>query len=124
MNTLQGIASMLFISGAAALLGAGCAATEEPVNAGIDNDTEEEATVGSVQEEQRRRPPRGGPRYGGGGGGGNPCAWLEDGAYCGGNQIPGNPNTLYRCRYGYQSVIQHCIYGCQRMPQGIPDRCY
>lgn len=121
MNSLRYMASALLISGAAALLVSGCAATEEPVNAGIENATEEEATVGSVQEEQRR-PPVG--RYGGGGGGGNPCAWLEDGAYCGGNQIPGSSNTLYRCYRGYQSVIQYCIYGCQPMPAGIPDRCF
>jgi len=120
------MASGLLVSGAAALLGAGCAASDETVTVGIDNATEKGATVGSVLEAQQRlRPrPRPRPRFGGGGGGGNPCAWLEDGAYCGGNQIPGNPSVLYRCYSGYQSVIQHCIYGCQPMPAGIPDRCF
>jgi hypothetical protein len=65
----------------------------------------------------------GGSTYGGGGTG-NPCATLEDGAYCGGNHIPGNPTVLYRCYQGYQSVITYCPFGCQWMPPGVPDHCY
>jgi hypothetical protein len=59
MNTLNRIISVLLVSATAALLGAGCVASDEPVNAGNDNDTEEGATIGSVQEAQRFRCPRG-----------------------------------------------------------------
>lgn len=116
MNTLQRMTSALVILAASALLGAGCASSDESATAG--NDTEEGATLGSVQEAQDY-----GRGYGGGGTKG-PCAWLEDGAYCGGDQVPGNPNKLYRCLNGVQSVIQMCQYGCQSEPAGTPDHCY
>ena len=125
MSSMRIVTSLLAISTMAALLVAGCATpegaesagSEETVNAGDGSDAG--AAIGSSQEALTQR---GG--WGGGGGGGNACAWLQDGAYCGGNQIPGNPNVLYRCYHGYQSVIQFCTFGCQPMPSGIPDHCF
>jgi hypothetical protein len=117
MNSLHGMAAVLFVSAAAALIGAGCAATEEPGNTGIDSATEAGDTVGFVQEAQTHT------EFGGGGGGGNECSWLENGAYCGGDQVSGNPSTLYRCYNGYKSVITHCNWGCKWEPPGVPDHC-
>ena len=46
-----------------------------------------------------------------------------DGAYCGGDGIDGDPNTLYACSGGSLSVIEHCALGCQSNPAGTDDEC-
>jgi hypothetical protein len=47
-----------------------------------------------------------------------------NGLYCGGNGIPGDPNTLYQCTNGNISVSQVCSpYGCTHEPAGTPDQC-
>jgi len=121
MKKLQGLAALLFLSAGAVLLGSGCMATmEEPTEDGIQAGEDETASAGQEARGRRRRT----SWYGGGGGpGGSPCAWLEDGAYCGNNGYPGNPNVLYRCRQGYMVSSQFCIAGCAAMPLGIPDYC-
>ena len=150
MKSLRYMASALLVSSAAALLGAGCAVSDEAVNDGTENENAvtgnatEEVTVSSVQEEVRRRRPRhgrgrgrgrgrggrgggfGGGGFGGGGGGGpgtNACEVLDDGAYCGGNEVKGNPDTLYRCSNGHQSRIRDCSFGCVRETSGVADHC-
>jgi hypothetical protein len=51
------------------------------------------------------------------------CAGLNDGNYCGGDQVGGNPNTLYQCSSGALSVLQVCTVGCKVEPGTINDRC-
>jgi len=60
---------------------------------------------------------------GGGGGGGGGCGGYEDGLYCGGDYVSGDPSTLYRCSGGNLSVEQSCDSGCQVMPSGQNDQC-
>jgi hypothetical protein len=115
MKLLRNMLSVLAFSATAALLGVACTSSGAPVNGG--------ATVGSV-EETRIRPlafTPGGRRDRGGGGRG--CAVLQDGAYCGGNGVRGDRNTLYRCLGGRQSVIEVCPNACLWQPRGVPDRC-
>ncbi|TKD03956.1 hypothetical protein [Polyangium fumosum] len=122
MKKLQGLAALLFLSGGSVLLGAGCMATmEDPAEDGIQAGGEDTASAGQEQRRGRRR-----FRWGGGGGpGGSPCAWLENGAYCGGNMYePGNPNRLYRCYQGSLLSSQWCGVGrCVKRPPGQPDFC-
>ncbi len=51
-----------------------------------------------------------------------PCP-NGNGRYCGGNGVPGDPNTLYNCSGGSVSVVQACGVACQRMPTGVNDQC-
>jgi len=124
MKKLQGLAALLFLSAGAALFGAGCMATmEEPTEDGIQaGGGEETASVGLEQRRGRRATSW---FAGGGGPGGSPCAWLENGAYCGGNMyVPGNPNRLYRCYQGSLISSEWCGVGdCVARPPGQPDFC-
>ncbi|HVK70518.1 MAG TPA: hypothetical protein VM694_38960 [Polyangium sp.] len=119
MKKLQGLAALLFLSAGSVLLGAGCMATmEEPTEDGIQaGGGEETASAGQEQRRGRRI-----VRWGGGGSG--PCAWLENGAYCGGNMYPGgNPKKLYRCYQGSLISSQWCAHVCVVRPPGQPDFC-
>jgi|HubBroStandDraft_5_1064220.scaffolds.fasta_scaffold680597_1 hypothetical protein len=110
MSSLQSMTRCLAISAATALLGVSCAPSGGPANGGDDANTGE--GVGSGQE-----------AYGGWGGGGG-CGAIQDGLYCGGDQVSGNINTLYRCLGGQLSVYQICPAGCQVNPPGTADRCF
>ena len=46
-----------------------------------------------------------------------------DGLYCGGNGVSGNANSLYKCAGGELTQVEACRDGCERMPNGVPDRC-
>ncbi|XYI00729.1 hypothetical protein ACMHYB_13615 [Sorangium sp. So ce1128] len=115
MKTWRFTISILALVAPAAVLGAACASPDTLENEG---DAEAGDPFGSDPEALNGR-----PRQGEFGGGGRGCAVLEDGAYCGGVLVPGDPNTLYRCLGGYQSAIQYCYRGCITMPPGVPDRC-
>ncbi|MDI1429927.1 hypothetical protein [Polyangium sorediatum] len=119
MKKLQGLAAVLFLSAGAMLLGAGCMATmEDPTEDGIQaGGGEDTASAGQEQRRGRRA-------VAWGGGGSGPCAWLEDGAYCGCNMYPcGNPKKLYRCHRGKLVSTQLCAHACVAMPAGEPDFC-
>ncbi len=51
-----------------------------------------------------------------------PCS-KEGGQACGGNGIGGSPDTLYVCSNGEYVVDHVCASACERMPNGVPDRC-
>jgi hypothetical protein len=51
------------------------------------------------------------------------CSGLDDGAYCGGHDIGGDPNTLYTCSGGALSNTTACTGGCTRNPGSIDDAC-
>jgi hypothetical protein len=51
------------------------------------------------------------------------CAGLGDGGYCGGDDVTGDPNTLYQCNNGTLSVSASCTNGCAVEPSTIDDRC-
>jgi hypothetical protein len=51
------------------------------------------------------------------------CAGLDDGDYCGGDDIGGDPNTLYQCTSGSLSVLTVCANGCLREPGTQNDQC-
>ncbi len=51
-----------------------------------------------------------------------PCGYAG-GRACGGNTIPGDPSLLYECDGEEFVVIEDCGGPCERMPQGVPDRC-
>jgi hypothetical protein len=114
MSSLQSMLAALAISASAAGIGAGCAAGnagDEPAtgaDVGVVGETpvsvEEHATAGNeaqslagigigdepIGESQSRQ-----QRYGGGGGDYyNSCYGRQDGTYCGGNGISGDPSTL------------------------------
>ncbi len=45
------------------------------------------------------------------------CRCTPGGAYCGGDKVEGNPDTLYRCQTnGTGTVIEHCTNGCKVVP--------
>jgi hypothetical protein len=46
-----------------------------------------------------------------------------DGLYCGGDGVPGEPNTLYSCAGGALSIAEVCAGGCAVMPAGVNDQC-
>ncbi len=52
-----------------------------------------------------------------------PCA-PEGGLWCGGNGVPGDPNTLYVCSGGQLKVAEYCYTGCYYAPAGYQDYCY
>jgi hypothetical protein len=56
-------------------------------------------------------------------GGGGPCAGLDDGFYCGGDGVAGDPSTLYRCAAGALAGSQPCAHGCQSNPGNQDDIC-
>lgn len=48
---------------------------------------------------------------------------VENGTYCGGDKVPGDPNTLYRCNAdGTVTAIERCANGCSINP-GRNDTC-
>lgn len=51
---------------------------------------------------------------------GGPC--TETGTYCGGNELDGDPQTLYTCTNGRASAPRACNNGCEIRP-GLDDRC-
>lgn len=51
-----------------------------------------------------------------------PCQYAG-GRACGGNTIPGDSHFLYECDGQHFVVIEDCGQLCERLPQGIPDRC-
>jgi hypothetical protein len=51
------------------------------------------------------------------------CAALDDGNYCGGDDIGGDPNTLYQCGSGTLTELMVCANGCQRESGTINDKC-
>ena len=57
------------------------------------------------------------------GAGGGGCQGYEDGLYCGGDYVSGDPSTLYRCSAGNLSAVEPCASGCQVMPAGLDDQC-
>jgi len=46
-----------------------------------------------------------------------------DGLYCGGDNVSGSSNTLYRCTGGVLTVDQVCSNGCASNPAGVDDAC-
>jgi hypothetical protein len=119
MKTLRSMLSVLAVSAAAALLGAACMSSDEPVNGDA---TDVGASVGSSQDALTR--PASFLARMQHGGGGRGCAVLQDGSYCGGhNGVPGKAKTLYRCLRGKQSVIEVCPADCVWMSGGTPDYC-
>jgi hypothetical protein len=48
----------------------------------------------------------------------------NNGLYCGGDYISGDPDTLYRCTNHQLSVEEVCAYGCKVNPDGINDQCW
>ena len=49
---------------------------------------------------------------------------VNGGAYCGGDKVNGDPDTLYRCGSNQStSVITRCSKGCIVMPPGQDDAC-
>jgi hypothetical protein len=48
----------------------------------------------------------------------------NNGLYCGGDYIAGDPSTLYRCTSHQLTVEQSCANGCKVNPDGINDRCW
>lgn len=59
-----------------------------------------------------------------GGGGGEPSTWCpNDALYCGGDYVPGDPSTLYRCSNHRLSEESYCDHGCHVMPSGYNDYC-
>jgi len=51
------------------------------------------------------------------------CSGLENGYYCGNDQIGGDPNGLYQCQGGNGETCKYCTSGCQVSPPGQPDKC-
>jgi len=37
---------------------------------------------------------------------------VTGGLYCGGDEVSGDSNTLYRCEANGAQVVEHCAYGC------------
>ena len=51
------------------------------------------------------------------------CAGLNDGDYCGGDDVGGDPSTLYQCTSGTLSVLTVCTNGCAIEPGALDDQC-
>lgn len=64
--------------------------------------------------------PKNGPS---GGGSGSAGYCPNDGMYCGGDYIGGDPNTLYQCSNHSLYVSQVCASGCEWMPVNVDDQC-
>jgi hypothetical protein len=43
----------------------------------------------------------------------DPCSGVDDGSYCGGDGVTGDPSTLYQCSGGSTAATQVCSNGCQ-----------
>jgi hypothetical protein len=51
------------------------------------------------------------------------CKGLSDGTYCGGDDVPGDPKTLYECANGTMTVADVCANGCKMEPGTLDDEC-
>lgn len=54
-------------------------------------------------------------------GGAETC--VEGGYYCGGDEVDGDPQTLYTCASGAGTAGVECPDGCRVAPQGSDDEC-
>lgn len=54
---------------------------------------------------------------------GGPMTCVEGGLYCGGNEVAGDPRTLYRCSGGAGTAPMPCADGCVVAPAGSDDHC-
>ncbi len=54
---------------------------------------------------------------------GGPERCIEGGLYCGGNEVAGDPRTLYRCSGGEGVAPMQCANGCAIGPAGQDDGC-
>ena len=54
---------------------------------------------------------------------GGPMTCEEGGFYCGGNEVDGDPSTLYRCVGGAGTAPMRCADGCVIAPAGSDDHC-
>jgi hypothetical protein len=54
---------------------------------------------------------------------GGPMRCVEGGFYCGGNELDGDPQTLYRCTNGAATAPERCADGCVIAPAGSDDHC-
>jgi hypothetical protein len=54
---------------------------------------------------------------------GGPMTCQEGGFYCGGNEVDGDPSTLYRCVAGAGTAPMRCADGCVIAPAGSDDHC-
>jgi hypothetical protein len=52
---------------------------------------------------------------------GGPC--TEGGYYCGGNELDGDPQSLYQCVGGVGRSRRECANGCEIRPAGQDDAC-
>ncbi len=118
MRFLQNDARVWMISAAVALLATACASSADcsPTGPATEGESVVAATGDEAIGESAQR------QFGGGGGFG--CSGLQDGTYCGGDMVSGDPGTLYECMGGTQYVHQVCPTGCSVQPQGVADFCY
>jgi hypothetical protein len=63
------------------------------------------------------------PKDGGGGGGGSSSTCPNNGLYCGGDYVQGDPATLYQCSAHALSVYEACSNTCVVEPNGYNDYC-
>ncbi|MBA3501722.1 MAG: hypothetical protein H0T65_15260 [Deltaproteobacteria bacterium] len=54
---------------------------------------------------------------------GGPMTCMDGGFYCGGNELAGDPSTLYRCSGGAGTAPMRCRDGCVIAPAGSDDHC-
>ena len=54
---------------------------------------------------------------------GGPETCVEGGYYCGGNELDGDPQTLYRCLNSVATDPMPCANGCEIAAAGTDDRC-
>ena len=54
---------------------------------------------------------------------GGPERCVDGGFYCGGNELAGDPRTLYRCANGIATAPMPCPNGCMIAPAGSDDAC-
>jgi hypothetical protein len=52
-----------------------------------------------------------------------PETCVDGGFYCGGNELAGDPRTLYTCMSGAGTAPRVCANGCVVMPAGSDDEC-
>ncbi len=54
---------------------------------------------------------------------GGPETCQDGGFYCGGNELDGDPRTLYTCSGGAGTAGVECADGCRIAPAGTDDEC-
>ena len=106
MRSLRSYASVLAVSAVAVLLGASCASSNKPVDAG--DEPKGDQAVGSAASEF--------PTFS--------CAGFWTGVWCGGNYgFPGSPYALYYCSNGTAQLVQVCPGYCHAGTIGVEDHC-